>query len=225
MTALLVLALLGDETTYAEISRKHGLADADKLMREGKYLEAAVAYRNVLLKAGDHEAVRLPLALALFAHGDFTYAGTELRRAQTFYPGFAATRIELGDLFASRPAVALQADRVAREKIDGEAAEGHAALGYLFHLLGDHDRAAAAVKRYADARGQDALARDLLGMIERARQKATPPPRPPADLERLEKRVCQMGGKTSAGRAGAPIRAETRYHETSARARGEVFEK
>src|SRR6185295_6597111 len=99
MQLVLLSALLGQEPTYAELSRKHGLGAADQFMRDGKYLEAAVAYRNILLTAGDREVVRIPLALALLAKGDAAYAGVEIRRAQMLVPEFLRLSIDPAELF------------------------------------------------------------------------------------------------------------------------------
>src|SRR6185503_19572576 len=107
MIALLVLTslLAQQDPTYAELSKKHGLGAADQRLREGKFLEAAVAYRNVLMSPGDREAVRIPLAIALLAKGDAVYAGIEIRRAHLLYPDFARVAIDAAELFGSKGAL------------------------------------------------------------------------------------------------------------------------
>src|SRR5436190_6836795 len=123
MSLLLCSVLLQQEPTYAELSRKHGLGAADLLMRDGKYLEAAVAYRNILLTAGDREAVRIPLALALLAKGDAAYAGVEIRRAQMLVPDFLKLSIDPAELFGSKGALVKAADAASAKSPETDAAE------------------------------------------------------------------------------------------------------
>src|SRR5688500_6163211 len=104
MMSLIFLAALlpQQDPTYADLSRKHGLGAADQLLKDGKFLEASVAYRNVLLTPGDREAVRIPLALALLAKGDAAYAGIEIRRAHTLCPDFSKIALDPAALFGSK---------------------------------------------------------------------------------------------------------------------------
>src|SRR5690349_18434507 len=123
MIQLMVLAALLQEPTYADLSRKHGLGGADQLMRSGKYLEAAVAYRNILLTPGDREAVRIPLALALLAKGDAVYAGIEVRRAHMLCPDFARLVIDPAELFGSKGVLLKAAEAVSGRTAEGDEAE------------------------------------------------------------------------------------------------------
>jgi hypothetical protein len=216
----LVLALFlqaAADLPYSEVSTKFALADADRLMRDGKYLEAAVAYRNALLQPGDREAIRVPFALALFAHGDTAYAGVELRRAQTLYGDFTRLEIDAGDLFGTRGSLAKLADRAMKEKPDGDGAETQAALAYVWRLVGESDGATAALGRYVQSRGEDAFARALKGLLT-PRDRKPPPaatPLPPAAAP----------PPTESARAGQPARAGVRFLENVSRPRGEIFEK
>lgn len=224
MTAALVALLLApQQVSYEELSKKLNLGGADRLMREGKYLEAAVAYRNVLLQPGDHEAVRIPFAIALFMHGDPAYAGTELRRAQSLAADFGRLKINLADLVGTRVVQARLRDADAVRERDGDA-EAHGARAYLFALLGDGDAAKAALERYTTSRGEDPFARDLKALIERSRPKPGPPvaaagPGQPAG------RATTVVSSANAGnpRAGSPARAGVRFAEPAVRPCPDVF--
>src|SRR5579883_3051289 len=98
---VLVLALAPEDPTYAELSRKQGLATADRLMRDGKFLEAAVAYRNVLLTPGERDAV---------------YAGIEIRRAHMLYPDFCRLAIDPVALLGSRGVLTKAADQASQRE-------------------------------------------------------------------------------------------------------------
>jgi len=228
LAALLLQAQLGPakvqaELPYADVSKKFQLGDADRLMRDGKFLEAAVAYRNALLQPGDRELVRIPFALALFAHGDAGYAGVELRRASTLCDDFARLSLDAADLFGSRGALAKIADRIGREKPEGDGAERDAMLAFVLHLAGEEAAATDAVGRYAVSRGEDAFAKALRAKISGAPEKKPAPAG--RDADKLQQRVDQIGGAPAGTRAGEPARAGTRYLETPCRPRGEIIEK
>jgi len=206
---LLCAMLLQQEPTYAEISKKNGLGSADQLMRDGKYLEAAVAYRNVLLSPGDREAVRVPLALALLAKGDAAYAGVEIRRAHMLYPDFCRLQIDPVDLFKSKGALAKATEAALAREPDGEGAEMSAVAAYAFFLEGERDRAQAALAKYAQSRGADGYVKDLKAALAKspvvkAVAAATPAPAPPL-------------------RGGEPVRAGVRFIEPDVRPRGETL--
>jgi hypothetical protein len=211
MTLLLLsVLLLQQEPAYAELSKKHGLGSADQLMRDGKYLEAAVAYRNILLTPGDREAVRVPLALALLAKGDAAYAGVEIRRAHMLYPDFAKLVIDTAELFKSKGALAKIAEAALARDSDGEGAEVNAMAAYAFFLEGDRERAQTALAKYAQSRGADAYVKDLKAALAKAPAAkpvaaATPAPAP-APLK-----------------GGEPVRAGVRFIEPDVRPRGETL--
>jgi thioredoxin-like negative regulator of GroEL len=207
--------LVQQDPTYPDLSRKQGLGAADQLMRDGKYLEAAVAYRNVLLMPGDREAVRIPLALALLAKGDAVYAGIEVRRAHMLYPEFAKLAIDPAELFGSKETLSKAADAAAVKEKDGDGAEVSAAAAYAYYLVGDRDRAQASLAKYVQTRGNDAFVRDLsaaLGKLPVAKAPvvAVPPPPPPANAP-------------PPVRGGDPERAGVRYVELPTRPRGEIL--
>ncbi len=215
MIQLMVLAALLQEPTYADLSRKHGLGAADQLMKAGKYLEAAVAYRNILLTPGDREAVRIPLALALLAKGDAVYAGIEVRRAHMLCPDFARIVLDPSELFGSKGALLKAADAVAGKAAEGDEAEVNAAVAYACFIEGDRDRAQAALGKYAQLRGNDAFVRDLKAALAKVPAKATAaaaptPPPAPAPV---------------AHRGGDPVRAGVRFVEPEVRPRGEILAK
>jgi hypothetical protein len=211
MIPLLFTALLFQQTpTYPEISKKHGLGSADQLMRDGKYLDAAIAYRNSLLTPGDHEVVRVPLALALLAKGDAAYAGVEIRRAHMLYPEFSRLVIDPADLFKSKGALAKLAEAALAKEADGEAAEVNAVAAYAFFLEGDRERAQAALAKYAQSRGTDAYVMDVKAALAKspgvkAVAAATPAPTP------------------TPLRGGEPVRAGARFIEPDVRPRGETL--
>jgi Flp pilus assembly protein TadD len=207
---LLLVALLQQEPTYAELTRKHGLGPADQLMRDGKYLEAAVAYRNILLAPGDHEAVRVPLALALLAKGDAAYAGVEIRRAHLLYPDFSRLVIDPAEIFKSKGVLAKAAEAALAKESDGEAAEVNAMAAYAFLLEGERERAQAVLAKYAQSRGADAYVRDLKAALAKA-----PAPKPVA--------VATPAPAPPPLRGGDPIRAGARFIEPEVRPRGETL--
>lgn len=212
MQLVFLAALLQQDPTYADLSRKQGLGAADLQMRAGKYLEAAVAYRNILLTPGDREAVRIPLALALLAKGDAVYAGIEVRRAHMLCPEFAKLVIDPAELFGSKGALTKAADAVSGRPAEGDEAEVNAAAAYAYFLEGERDRAQAALAKYVGLRGSDAFARDLKAALAKAPAKATaaapPAPAPPI-----------------AYRGGDPVRAGVRFVEPEVRPRGEILAK
>jgi Flp pilus assembly protein TadD len=213
MQLVVLAALLGQEPTYAELSRKHGLGAADQFMRDGKYLEAAVAYRNILLTAGDREAVRIPLALALLAKGDSAYAGIEIRRAQMLYPDFLRLSIDPAELFGSKGALAKAADAASAKNPESDAAEVSAVTAYAYFIDGERERAQSALTKYTQSRGNDSFARDLKAALAKGpvvKAAATPSPVAPAPIPL---------------RGGEPIRAGIRFVEPEARPRGEILAK
>jgi len=214
MIALLFATLLAQqEPTYAELSRKHGLGAADQRLREGKFLEAAVAYRNVLMSPGDREAVRVPLAMALLAKGDAVYAGIEIRRAHLLYPDFSRLAIDAAELFGSKGALAKLVDARAGKAAEGDEAEVNAAAAYAYLIDGERDRAQAALTKYVQLRGSDAFAKDLKSMLARAPAGKPPAASPPATA----------AAPTPLTQGGAPVRAGTRFIESEARPRGEIL--
>jgi hypothetical protein len=209
---LLTTLLAQQEPTYAELSRKHGLASADARLREGKYLEASVAYRNVLMSPGDREAVRVPLAMALLAKGDAVYAGIEIRRAHLLYPDFARLAIDAAELFGSKGALAKIVDARAGKPAEGDEAEVNAAAAYAYLIDGERERAQASLTKYVQLRGSDAFAKDLRSMLARA--PAAKPPVAPATAAAPATPITQ---------GGAPVRAGTRFIESEVRPRGEIL--
>lgn len=215
MTLLVLIPLLAQqEPTYAELSRKHGLGAADQRLREGKYLEAAVGYRNVLMSPGDREAVRVPLALALLAKGDAVYAGIEIRRAHLLYPDFARLSIDAAELFGSKGAFAKIVDARAGKAAEGDEAEVSAAAAYAYLIDGERDRAQASLTKYIQLRGNDAFAKDLKSMLARA--PAAKPPTGAAPPAAASQPLTQ---------GGAPVRAGIRFIESETRPRGEILSK
>ncbi|MBI2931377.1 MAG: hypothetical protein HYY16_06975 [Planctomycetes bacterium] len=189
---------------YAELSKKHQLEEADSLMREGRALEAVVAYRSKLLQPGDHEAIRVPFALALLAHGDPTYAGLELRRAQTLCADFARLRLEPTDLFRSRAELAELARKASAETPDDDDPHRHAAAAFAFHVAGDPPGASSALASYVQRCGEDDFARALRSMM----QRAVPAPSRTAPE----------------ARHGPPLRAATRFVPSRSDPQSEIFE-
>jgi hypothetical protein len=216
MIALLFLTTLltQQDPTYAELSKKHGLGAADQQMRDGKYLEAAVAYRNVLMSPGDREAVRIPLALALLAKGDAVYAGIEIRRAHLLYPDFARLSIDAAELLGSKGALAKIVDGLTGKAAEGDEAEVNAAAAYAYLIDGEKDRSQTALSKYVQLRGSDAFAKDVKSILARA------PAAKPAVVAAAPAAAAQP-----LTQGGAPIRAGARFVEVQARPRGEILSK
>jgi hypothetical protein len=210
---MLLTAMLQQDTAYADLSRKHGLGVADQLLKSGKPLEAAVAYRNVLLTPGDREAVRIPLALALLAKGDAAYAGIEIRRAHMLCPDFAKIAIDPAALFGSKGALTKAADAAVGRDTDAEgSAEVNAVAAYAYLLEGEGDKARAALAKYVQSRGNDAFARDLKAVLAKE-VPAKPPAAAPASPAPAAPPL----------RGGEPVRAGVRSVDTEARPRGEIL--
>jgi hypothetical protein len=211
---VLMLALAPEDPSYVELSKKQGLSAADKLMHDGKYLEAAVAYRNVLLTPGEREAVRIPLALALLAKGDAVYAGIEIRRAHMLYPDFCRLAIDPVQLFGARGVLTKAADQAAQRENEGDGAEVDAITAYAYFLEGERDRAQAALARYVQSRGQDAFANDLKAALGKLAAPVAAKPAAPA-------------AEPASVPAGAfkvePVKAGVRYREPEVRPLGEIL--
>jgi hypothetical protein len=215
IAALFLTTLLAQQDpTYAELSKKHGLAAADQNMREGKYLEAAVAYRNVLMSPGDREAVRIPLALALLAKGDAVYAGIEIRRAHLLYPDFARLSIDAAELLGSKGALAKIVDGLTGKAAEGDEAEVNAAAAYAYLIDGEKERSQTALSKYVQLRGSDAFAKDVKSILARA---------PAAKTVVAAATPAPAAQPLTPG--GSPIRAGIRFVEVQARPRGEILSK
>jgi len=210
---LLATLLQQPDPTYAELSRKHGLAAADRHMRDGKFLEAAVAYRNVLMSPGDREAVRIPLAIALLAKGDAVYAGIEIRRAHLLYPDFPRLSIDAAELLGSKGALAKIVDGLTGKAAEGDEAEVNAAAAYAYLIDGEKERSQASLTKYVQLRGNDAYAKDVKAVLARA------PAAKPAVVAAAPAAAAPLAP------AGAPVRAGIRFVDVEARPRGEILSK
>lgn len=220
--------------TGADLSRRFGLKEADARMRDGKYLEAAVAYRNALLQPGDREAVRVPFALALMGAGESAYAGIELRRAGVLCAEFAKIRPDIEDLFGSRDALAKVLDELDRKEPEGDGGDGFAALAYGRWLAGQMTESRAALAKYIAVRGEDAFSKSLreLARDEPASTAATP--NAPPEIARLQKKVELMSSPGAgtpeaaaipAGPAPEAVRAPVAFMDSPPKPRSEVLEK
>jgi hypothetical protein len=214
---LLLLSLAPEDPTYGELSRKQGLSAADRLMHDGKFLEAAVAYRNILLTPGEREAVRVPLALALLAKGDAVYAGIEIRRAHMLYPEFCRLAVDPTELLGARGVLTKAADQACQRETEGDGAEVDAIAAYAYFVEGERDRALAALGRYAQSRGQDAFATDLKAALSKL---AAPAAAKPAGGT-VEVAAVPAPGP-SAPKA-EPVKAGVRYREPEVRPLGEIL--
>jgi len=218
MIAMLLLSSLlqqPPDPTYADLSKKHGLGAADQHMRNGKYLEAAVAYRNVLMTPGDREAVRIPLALALLAKGDAVYAGIEIRRAHLLYPDFARLAIDAAELLGSKGTLAKIVEGLTGKAAEGDEAEVNAAAAYAFLIDGEKEKSQTALAKYVQLRGNDAFAKDVKAVLAKA----------PAAKTAVAAATPSAAPAQALTPAGAPVRAGTRFVEVEARPRGEILSK
>ena len=80
-----------DQITF---SKACGLDRPDAMMRQGRYLEAAVEYRSRLLQEGGNPSIRIPFAFACLGTGDIDYAGKQIRCAQFLFPDFDRFRFD-----------------------------------------------------------------------------------------------------------------------------------
>lgn len=220
IAVMLVLALAPENPTYIELSRKQGLSAADRLMHDGKFLEAAVAYRNILLTPGEREAVRIPLALALLAKGDSVYAGIEIRRAHMLYPDFCRLLIDPAELLGARGILTKAADQACQREAEGDGAEVDAIAAYAYFVEGERDRAQAALGRYVQSRGQDAFATDLRAALAKVAASAAAAAKPAAGPE-------PVAAPTPVPPAlkAEPVKAGVRYREPEVRPLGEILSK
>jgi hypothetical protein len=214
---MLLLALAPEDPTYVELSRKQGLSAADHLMRDGKFLEAAVAYRNILLTPGEREAVRIPLALALLAKGDSVYAGIEIRRAHMLYPEFCRLVIDPNELLGSRGVLTKAADQACQRETEGDGAEVDAIAAYAYFIEGERDRAQSALGRYVQSRGQDAFANDLRAALAKGGAAAPAKPASPAPEPVAAPTPVPPALKAE------PIKAGVKYREPEVRPLGEIL--
>jgi len=162
---------------YSEISEQLGLGKADALLRDAKYWEAAVEYRNALLQPGDREAARIPFALALLAHGNADYAGQELRRAQLLYDGFERLSLELNGSFVDQ-----------LRKVQPDSPDGWGACAYAWIRAGDREAARKSLDRYVQSRGTDDFARALDRMSGKP-VEAVPPSEKKEELTDLQEKA------------------------------------
>lgn len=219
--------------TGADLSRRFGLKEADARMRDGKYLEAAVAYRNALIQPGDREAVRVPFALALMGAGEPAYAGIELRRAGLLCTEFAKIRPDIEDLFGSKDALSKVLDKLDRKEPEGDGGDGFAALAYGRWLAGQTTESRAALAKYISLRGEDAFSKALGDLSREEPAAAAPPPNAPPEIAKLQKKVDAMTSpgpkatETSAPPAAPPeaARAPVAFVNFPPKPRPEVLEK
>lgn len=162
----LLFVPIGGGEEYDRFSKEQGIEEGDALMRQGRFLPAAVLYRNHLMKAGSSPSVRIPLAFALLGTGDVDYAGKQIRSAQLLAPEFSHFRFDPALLFPS-PQTWNELLRTAEEKI--VTADGWYFLAYAFSLSGNPISAQKALQEYIRWRGREesalALERFLQGKV------------------------------------------------------------
>ncbi len=163
MTLTMIFLLLPclQEDDYSRLSNACALERPDAMMRQGRYLEAAVGYRNLLMRSDGRDEIRIPLAFALLGTGDVDYAGKQIRCAQLLFEGFDQFRFDPASLFSS---TSKWKDLLHRADARALTPDGWLFLGYARFLSGDKPGAQAALTRYTRWRGGDetALGMDLL---------------------------------------------------------------
>ena len=163
MTTCLFLLLfqVADRDEYGTLSKACGLDRPDAMMRQGRYLEAAVEYRSRLLREGGRPSIRIPFAFACLGTGDIDYAGKQIRCAQFLFPRFDHFRFDPGTLFSSPEN---WKDLLQRAEGRIRTPDGWYFLSYAHTLSGDPVSAQKALQKYVRWRGSDesAVAMDHL---------------------------------------------------------------
>ena len=196
----MLFLLLGppQEDHYSRLSKECGLEEADSMMRREKYLEAAVAYRNLLLESQGRNGIRIPLAFALLATGDVDYAGKQIRCARLLFDGFDRFRFDPATLFSSSTT---WHDLLRRADARVMTPDGWIFLAYARFLAGEPAEAQKALAKYTRWRGPDdcAIGMDLLfrGVVVRKPEKA---PAPLVPLEVVPKREIIAPGRPRSSR-------------------------
>ena len=160
-TAIFLLLCVQD-ADYARMSESYGLDGPDEMMRQGRYLEAAVVYRNRVVESEGRDALRIPLSFALLGTGDVDFAGKQIRCAQLLFDDFERFRFDPETLFPSKSAWK-DLLRGARSRV--VTPDGWLFISYASFLGGEKSRAHDALAKYTQWRGGDAAARLMDRML------------------------------------------------------------
>jgi len=134
------------------------MLDGERLLRDGRYYEAAERYRAATILAPGNPLARVGLGLSLFAAGEPLTASNEFRRALQLFPPLMETRVKLDGLLPERLVTAT----LDRFQIPPERTAPRAGLMALLHTfmlrnLGDESAARQAATTLAETAGDDAL--------------------------------------------------------------------
>jgi hypothetical protein len=158
------------------------MARADKLLKQGRYYDAATQYEYALGAATDNPMPRLGLAMALTAAGEPNRAGFQIHRAFRLFPPLMETRLsvpEMVDEKAFRDALAEARARM-EQIAAGEGQERQPLLAlcvaYMSQALGDEKSAKAAATVLADWAVDDAIMSAYANYVLTGKRPAQSPP-------------------------------------------------
>lgn len=141
-------ALIG--CTDKEQAKAEHVRRGEALLKEKKYQEASLEFRNALQIDDNLAAAHWGLAQAYEGLGRIQEAFEELRRTVQLDPNNLDAKVKIGNyLLLSRPPQIDEAERLAREVLerDQNHIEGHILLGSVLFQKGDRDGALAELNR------------------------------------------------------------------------------
>ena len=147
---LLLAALIGlSGCTNAEKAKAEHVKRGDAYLKDEKFQEASLEYRNAIQIDGNLAAAHWGLAQAYEGLQRFPEMIEELRKTLELDKGNLDARIKLGNYYLvasnGRPEVIAEAERLAKEILDRDAnnIEGHILMGGVLFAKKDKDKAVA----------------------------------------------------------------------------------
>ncbi|MEQ8767974.1 MAG: hypothetical protein RL885_28990 [Planctomycetota bacterium] len=154
----MLLASSREQRIAARIS-----ADADERFLNGEYRRAQTGYRKAGLYRPRDWSLKLDLAHALLAEGDYDYAAYAVRRGLDLHPEPVGLQADLREVFASEERFKEVGDRLERFVVEHPLnRDGHFCLAYYRMFSGDEDGARESFHRVLEIQPKDRYAR-LLG--------------------------------------------------------------
>ena len=147
LTFLLVSLLALAGCTNPEKAKAEHLAKADAYLKDGKFQEASIEYRNALQIDDRLAAAHWGLAQAYEGLNRFQEAFEELRRTVDLDPNNLDARLKLGNFYIAgskgRTDLIAEAERLAKEILakDPNHVEGHILMGSVLFAQGQKDKA------------------------------------------------------------------------------------
>ena len=146
-----LLALSG--CTNAEKAKAEHVRRGDAYLKEQKFQEASLEYRNAIQIDDKLAAAHWGLAQAYEGLQRFPEMITELQKTNELDKGNLESRIKLGNYFlaasAGRPELLAEAERLVRETLekDNNHIEGHILMGGIYFARKERDKAFAELNR------------------------------------------------------------------------------